>query len=54
MTERSNTMQKTTKRQTLEQIAKRASNDYLAGYLNGLKAAKDKETKKPQTDKKPA
>ena len=44
-------MQKVNKRQTLEQIAKRASNDYLAGYLNGLKAAQEQE-KKP--DKKPA
>lgn len=44
-------MQQTTKRQTLEQIARRASSDYLAGYLNGLKAAQQQE-KKP--DKKPA
>lgn len=47
-------MKKEHKKQIMEIIARNASDDYLAGYLNGYKAAKDKETKKPQTDKKPA
>lgn len=45
-------MEKNDKQQVLEILAKHASDDYLAGYLNGYKAAKDKETKEPKTDKK--
>lgn len=46
-------MEKNDKKQVLEILAKHASDDYLAGYFNGLEAAR-KNMEKPKPDKKPA
>lgn len=46
-------MEKNRKKEIVEIIARHASDDYLAGYLNGYKAAQVAKSQTEQ-DKKPA